>query len=149
MYQLIYASTAARALDEETLEALVTRARDKNARLGITGVLVYRNGSFLHVMEGEDAESVRALYETIRADDRHRWVTVLKASALDERDFPDQPLAFRNRSVAGARASLTNGEATPLSSSARQTLAQFQQVEEAIAEPPHASSGSSPPSSSA
>lgn len=103
MFQLIYVSTAARRLRKEEFRALVDRARENNDRLGVTGVLVYRNGSFLHVLEGDDEDTVRQLYEVIRQDDRHKGVTLLKASSLAERNFPGQSLVFRNRSVAGAR----------------------------------------------
>ncbi|PSQ80123.1 MAG: hypothetical protein BRD46_04915 [Bacteroidetes bacterium QS_8_68_15] len=103
MFQLIYASTAARPLDEDALDVLVSRARRKNEGLGVTGVLVHRNGSFLHVLEGPE-ETVRALYNTICADDRHKWVTLLKASSIDARDFPERPLLFRDeQSATGPR----------------------------------------------
>lgn len=139
MFQLIYVSTAVRRFREEELHALADRARTNNDRLGITGVLVYRNGSFLHVLEGEDEDTVRQLYDTIRQDDRHKWVTLLKASSLDERDFPGQPLLFRDRSVASERQHpLSNGEADARSDgtgAAHETLLQFQRAETRSAPP--------------
>ena len=109
MFQLIYASTATQPFDEEALRTLVQHARQKNKGLGITGMLVHRNGSFLHVLEGEE-EAVRRLYDTIRTDDRHQWVTLLKTAALEERDFYGTPLAFRDRSVTGVRQPLLDGD---------------------------------------
>ena len=102
MFQLIYASTAVRSFEEDALRTLAERARERNGERGITGVLVHRNGSFLHVIEGAESD-VRALYERICADERHRWVTLLKATSVEKRDFPEVPLAFRDRSLAGAR----------------------------------------------
>lgn len=124
MFQLAYASAAARRFDEDDLSVLVERAREKNQRLGVTGVLVYRNGSFLQVLEG-DEETVRALYDTIRADARHDWVMLLKASSLAERDFPQAPLAFRDRSLAGHEAGATLSEDDP----ARNVLSKFQRAD--------------------
>lgn len=128
MFQLIYVSTAARRFDDDELHALVEDARTKNERLGITGVLVYRNGSFLQVLESDEEETVRDLFQTIRADDRHQWITILKTSELDERDFPHSPLAFRDRSVAGVRQQPFDeeDELSERESFAYETLLQFQ-----------------------
>lgn len=131
MFQLIYASTAPRPLAEEDLRVLVGCARERNEEHDITGVLVHRNGSFLHVIEGAE-DDVRALYECICDDDRHQWVTLLKATTVEERDFSGAPLAFRDRSRAGVRQSagtsvagdpLTDGEGP-----AHETLIQFQRA---------------------
>jgi hypothetical protein len=128
MFQLIYTSTAARRLDDEDLHALLELARARNERLGVTGMLVYRNGSFLHVLEG-DEKTVRALYHTIRRDGRHRCVTLLKATALEGRDFPETPMAFRDCSVTGSRRPSTDrkewSDATG-GPGARKALLQFQ-----------------------
>lgn len=102
MFQLIYASTATRSFTEDDLRTLAERARERNKEDDITGVLVHRNGSFLHVVEGAE-DDVRALYERVCDDGRHQWVTLLKATTVEERDFPEVPLAFRDRSRAGAR----------------------------------------------
>jgi hypothetical protein len=102
MFQLIYASTATRSFTEDDLRALAERARERNKEDDITGVLVHRNGSFLHVVEGAE-DDVRALYERVCDDGRHQWVTLLKATTVEERDFPEAPLAFCDRSRAGAR----------------------------------------------
>ena len=101
MFQLIYASTAACPLGSDDLHELVENARKRNDRLGITSILVHRNGSFLQVLEGDNEETVRQLYETICSDERHMWIILLKASSLDERDFPEDPLTFRDCSMVG------------------------------------------------
>lgn len=137
MFQLIYASIAARALDEDDLAVLVEHARQKNEGAGITGVLVYRNGTFLHVLEGDDEATVRRLFETIRADDRHQWITLLKASSLEGRDFPGEALAFRNHSIAAPRSQPLGSEVSKGREASRksvfgeglahETLVQFEQ----------------------
>jgi hypothetical protein len=45
LIHLIYSSAARQAFSDEDLIELLTRARAKNARLGITGMLLYTDGS--------------------------------------------------------------------------------------------------------
>ena len=53
VYRMVYVSAATAPLDADALLALLTRARDKNQRLGITGLLLYRDGDFIQLLEGE------------------------------------------------------------------------------------------------
>lgn len=48
-------------MTEADLEALLVQAREKNLRLSITGALLYENGHFLQVLEGEHP-TVRELF---------------------------------------------------------------------------------------
>jgi hypothetical protein len=61
LIQCIYASAAGRAFDTEELAQLLKVARDNNAKLGLTGMLLYAEGSFFQVLEGP-AQVVDALY---------------------------------------------------------------------------------------
>ena len=53
MYQLIYLSSATEMFTKEKLLALLEQSRPNNARLGITGILLYSNGNFMQTLEGE------------------------------------------------------------------------------------------------
>ena len=55
VFQLIYVSLATRPMTPGDLVELLTQSRDKNARLGITGLLVYHNREFMQLLEGERA----------------------------------------------------------------------------------------------
>jgi hypothetical protein len=95
MFQLIYASMATREVSTSGLVALLRAARQKNDRLGVTGMLLYRDGRFLQALEGKE-HTVRGLYDTIRGDDRHADVIALREKLIEERDFPSQTMGFRN-----------------------------------------------------
>lgn len=95
MYQLIYASTATREMTERDLSALLEQARTKNERLEITGLLLYRDGAFIQVLEG-GRETVDQLFATIEADERHEDVIKLKGEKTHgEREFPKWSMGFR------------------------------------------------------
>jgi hypothetical protein len=118
MFQLVYASTAARPMPPEDLRALLQAARPKNERLGVTGMLLYRDARFLQALEGEE-QTVRGLYDTIRADERHTAVIALRERLVDARDFPDWTMGFTNldrtdpEDAPEGYASYLNGAFTP------------------------------------
>ncbi len=93
LLQLVYASMATNPLAEEPLKELVATSRINNARHGITGMLLYKNASFFHVIEGEEGKVMRLL-EKIRQDKRHDSIVMLHRRLVDLRSFPDWAMGF-------------------------------------------------------
>ncbi|MCA9058063.1 MAG: BLUF domain-containing protein, partial [Planctomycetaceae bacterium] len=52
LVHLIYASAATVEFTHEDILALLKQAKAKNAPLGVTGMLLYEDGSFFQVLEG-------------------------------------------------------------------------------------------------
>ena len=92
-YSLAYESQASVPLTAPDLLDLLAQSRENNARSGVTGILLYRHGTFLQVLEGPHAE-VDALYATIARDPRHREVSTVLAEDRPERRFPDWTMGF-------------------------------------------------------
>ncbi len=80
-------------MTESDLEELLVKAREKNLRLNITGTLVYENGHFLQVLEGERS-AVREMFDVIESDDRHYDVRLLIEDDLDARQFGEWSMAW-------------------------------------------------------
>lgn len=95
LHFLMYVSSARRKFGPADLAELLTVAREKNSRLGITGMLLYKAGLFLQVLEG-DSVRVRELYSKIASDERHRACSVVLEGTLPERRFSDWSMGFRN-----------------------------------------------------
>ncbi len=93
--QLAYVSSAAHLMSLDELTALLDQSRRKNDRLGITGMLLYKDGSFLQVLEG-DPDAVRTLYQHIQRDERHIKVKTLFDEPVRARDFPQWSMGFQN-----------------------------------------------------
>lgn len=93
LIQLVYASIAAKPFEGEALNELVATSRASNARLGITGLLLYKNASFLQVLEGEEGKTTRLL-EKIRQDKRHDGMVILRRRHVEEHGFPDWPMGY-------------------------------------------------------
>jgi len=92
--QLIYISTATAALEDGPLEAILEASVRHNRPQNVTGMLLYADGCFMQVLEGEP-EAVEEAMARIRKDDRHRDILVLQSRAIDERSFSDWAMGFR------------------------------------------------------
>ncbi|NOT25578.1 MAG: BLUF domain-containing protein [Acidobacteria bacterium] len=90
---LAYSSAAARPLSAADLLDLLTRARKHNEMHGITGMLLYVDGAFFQVLEG-NKDVLRALYEKIDRDTRHSNVLKLIEEPIDHRAFADWSMGY-------------------------------------------------------
>lgn len=95
MHHLIYLSWATTPFSAHQLQDLLHQARSRNTQLGITGILLYGNGCFMQVLEGEQA-IVHQLYEHIKLDARHRDVTAYADKAIPQRAFGEWAMAFHH-----------------------------------------------------
>ena len=82
----IYASAARGDFKAAELAALLEGARENNARLGLTGMLLYADGSFFQVLEGQP-DVVDALYARIERDPRHGQMTLVIKEPIPKRHF--------------------------------------------------------------
>jgi len=98
LFQVIYESQASRSFSEAEVEALLASSRTSNTRRGITGILLYRHGTFTQVLEGEES-AVRALIEKIQRDPRHKNFSVRLEQAIESRSFPNWSMAYSRREL--------------------------------------------------
>lgn len=91
----IYMSSSTELLNEDQLIDLLTKCRENNKQRGITGMLLYADGSFMQVLEGEE-NAVTNLYLTIRQDARHRNIINMGDGELKERNFPQWTMGFKS-----------------------------------------------------
>lgn len=96
LYQIQYTSACVEGLTEAQLLRLVIRFRIANNEIGITGILVYNEGVFFQIIEGEK-DDVIALYSRILTDTRHTNIVKLIEAPLAERTFKKWSLAYVNR----------------------------------------------------
>jgi Sensors of blue-light using FAD len=91
--QVVYSSAAVLPFSDPELTDLLARARMNNERRGVTGMLLYHEGSFLQVLEGE-ASVLESLFTAISADKRHHRVVALLRREVEERHFGDWRMGF-------------------------------------------------------
>lgn len=95
MLCIVYVSSAVRLLDDSELVELLQTSRANNARDDITGMLLYKGGNFMQVIEGPD-EAILALYAKIRRDSRHKDIVTLIQEPIEKRQFSNWSMAFQN-----------------------------------------------------
>jgi hypothetical protein len=103
MFHLVYVSDAAEKVSKDDLLAILAESRENNAAAGITGMLLYKDGTYMQVLEGEE-DAVRSLYARIRRDPRHKGVVTLVEGRTDRRSFGDWSMAFQDLGSPEARA---------------------------------------------
>ena len=94
---VVYVSSAIQYLDESQIMDLLTVSRQRNEKNNITGMLLYREGNFLQVLEGP-ASAVDETLKRIKRDPRHRGLILMSRKNIEERQFKDWRMAFRNMS---------------------------------------------------
>lgn len=93
LIHIIYSSAAHVDFNQGQLLDLLASARSKNTGLGITGMLLHIEGSFLQVIEGPDCD-IDSLFETISADPRHDNITTIIRESIPRRSFTDWSMGF-------------------------------------------------------
>jgi hypothetical protein len=88
MYLVAYVSSAVQLFSDTELEALLNKSRANNEKVGVTGMLLYKDGNFMQVLEGSK-ESVISVLKRVEADPRHCGVIRLFEQEEDKRDFGD------------------------------------------------------------
>ncbi len=92
-YRLIYSSAATAEMGLSELETMLAQSRARNTLRDVTGVLVYVDGVFLQILEGE-RDAVGALMEKISRDPRHRDLKVFHEEEIEKRTFGSWRMAF-------------------------------------------------------
>ena len=95
LYQLLYKSYATKALTVEEFADLLVDARVKNDALGITGILLYKSGVFVQLLEG-DKKDIEELYDIIKGDARHTQVECLHFKPASERVCQNWAMKIHN-----------------------------------------------------
>lgn len=98
IFHLVYFSKAAEDLSYTDIREILEVSRRNNAQLGITGMLIFRDGLFLQILEGSE-EAVRKVLAAIRDDDRNYSVRVLIEAGGQERLFADWAMAFHDGDI--------------------------------------------------
>lgn len=93
IFHLVYISEAAEDISYTDIQDILASSRRNNARDEITGLLIFRDGHFLQLLEG-DEKSVRKVLNKILLDDRNYSLRVLVEARSDERLYPTWNMAF-------------------------------------------------------
>lgn len=102
IHQLLYTSRETYPLRADDLIRLLLSSRERNRRADVTGVLLYRGGWFMQLLEGSEAE-VRALCAHIADDPRHADVERLLWRPCDARLMQGWSMGYADAPTADGR----------------------------------------------
>lgn len=86
LQRLVYVSTAAGPFSDSDLDALLIQAKSSNAKMRVTGLLVFNGLNFMQAIEGEATE-IAQLFQRISRDSRHSGVIKISQIEISERAF--------------------------------------------------------------
>jgi hypothetical protein len=93
MIHIIYASVETQGFSSAQLTELLEKARVENERRHLTGMLLYSDGNFFQVLEGEP-DAVDEMYKKLQLDKRHDQLTVIVREPIAKRYFADWSMGF-------------------------------------------------------
>lgn len=109
---LTYKSIATASPSPTDLHALVGKARARNRKLSVTGMLLYEDGCFLQTLEGPP-DKLNALWSSIKHDPRHDHIEVLSEHMVPSRVFSDWDLLLHSRLNDAPSSAIANRTAPP------------------------------------
>ena len=91
---LAYISDASRSFNESEMDEMLHTFRENNAKIDVTGILLYAGNKFLQILEG-DFDKVHELYEKIAADPRHENAVVMDTQLMEGRHFSSWSMGYQ------------------------------------------------------
>ncbi|MDO9286167.1 MAG: BLUF domain-containing protein [Aquabacterium sp.] len=93
--RLVYVSRAAPGITARDCYDIIRVAHNRNSQFGLTGALLFLDGYFIQVLEG-DRFRMRERFQVIAADRRHTDVDLRQTVACDETLFTGEWMALRS-----------------------------------------------------
>jgi len=113
IFQLIYTCALTANTGCEELRVIAENSRKHNLEVGITGILLFQDGSVLQVLEGE-RKIVQDLYDRITRDTRVTNPLILIQRMATKREFPNWSMGFRNAASEDFAFNLTGNSLTKI-----------------------------------
>lgn len=98
MFQLLYTSQAIETFNLMDLTALVLKSQVYNSFHGLTGMLIYEDGVFTQVLEGNEVE-LEIIMEKIMRDPPHHKIRVIKREPIEYRNYSYWMMVFKTESL--------------------------------------------------
>ena len=95
MICLVYVSSAIRGLSNDDINSIVKTSEVSNKILNITGLLLYKGGNFMQLIEG-DSEIVHILQIKIKDDIRHTGMITLLSENITHRNFENWSMGYQD-----------------------------------------------------
>lgn len=99
VFYLLYYGIESFKFKQKDFQDLLEQARSRNEKLNITGKLIYCEGTFIQVLEGEE-QHVKEVYASILRDHRMVATKLVTEGKVEERHFGAWSMDFKEISLA-------------------------------------------------
>jgi hypothetical protein len=93
VFHLVYFSHASEDIAFSDIQNILQNSRAYNAAIDVTGLLIFRDGHFVQLLEGCEKD-VKEVLGKILLDKRNHGLRVLAQFSTDERFFEDWSMAY-------------------------------------------------------
>jgi hypothetical protein len=93
MHRIIYLSSAIELFTDEEINLLLQKSRFNNMQKNITGLLLYSEGNFIQILEGNKDE-IQNTFEKIKLDNRHKNIITVINEPIKNRTFSDWKMGY-------------------------------------------------------
>lgn len=93
VFHLIYISHAIGDIGFSDIQDILQCSRDNNFQLQVTGLLIFRDGYFVQLLEGTES-TVKQILGKILLDERNHDLRVLAEFSSEERFFEEWSMAY-------------------------------------------------------
>jgi hypothetical protein len=95
LFQVLYSSTIQGLDHQKLIEEILLQSRKNNKKNDLSGILLFRNGDFLQLLEGDKINVYHTL-KKIRDDNRHKGMKILFEGEIQKRVFEGWQMAFKS-----------------------------------------------------
>lgn len=95
LMQIVYVSAATKELDDDELHLIHESSQRHNGTQEVTGMLLYSQGSFIQVLEGE-VPAVEECMSRISTDRRHHSIFRISEERVEAREFGSWAMGFKS-----------------------------------------------------
>ncbi len=88
-YAISYVSSASYFLEPSEVVEILDQTEVRNNQFGVRGLLVYSDGNFFEVIEGEE-KMIRDLFVTVKEDPRHRNIILIFEKYVEKELFEEE-----------------------------------------------------------
>ncbi|MGY5846637.1 BLUF domain-containing protein [Salegentibacter sp. HM20] len=92
-YAISYVSTVSSSLYDEEIQEALHFSKNWNNDNSITGILLYSQGNFFQVLEG-DQEKLKKLFQRIKDDERHYDIITIFEKEVEAQKFDEYDAGF-------------------------------------------------------
>ena len=91
--ELIYYSRASKEMTEKEINEILATAHERNKDLCVSGILIYYNGYFVQLLEGNRVP-VNQIFQCISNDERNENVTVMSVREIVHKSYKGWDMAY-------------------------------------------------------